>query len=153
MPDIFERTYIKRAEDVAFSLITGLDLTGYVAADLTITVKRPAGTTFTVTQNRAIHDAPNGVIGGEFQYQHLDETGEYFIQVKASAGGLPTIQSMLTSFFVDDDAISALTTKWAFGPPTLGVYTSESAANKAFYAFWTNPTGFYSNGDAGARFI
>lgn len=150
--DISERLFYKGADDIPFRLITGLNLSAYSASDLTITVQKPSGSQFTVTEDRSIVDAAEGVIQANFLWENFDETGEYFIQVKAALGGQPTIQSQICSFFVDDDVVRAQDDRYAWTPDSIGDYATATAAEKALYGYFTDPSGLNADGTSGAEF-
>ena len=149
--DISERLFYKGVDDFPFRLITGLDLSAYSATDLTITVQKPSGTQITITEDRSIVDAVQGVVEAKFLWANFDETGEHFIQVKAELGGQPTIQSQICSFFVDDDVVRVQDDRWAFTPDSIGDFATATTAEKALYGYFTNASGVNADGTSGAE--
>ena len=102
MAEVIDRVFVQSDVGRTLRLSTGLDLTGYVAGDLTIKCQRPDATTFTMTDTRAIDDAATGQVSVKFASGDLNQTGEFVVQVTASGSGLATQRSLIMSYFVED---------------------------------------------------
>ena len=146
-----ERLFWKGEDDRFLECSMGLDLTGYTASDLTFRIRKPSGSTASLTLNRTIVDATTGIVRVDLDESDLDETGEYFLQVRANGSGLPDQRSPLTSFFVDDEVIRILDERWAFTPDSIPDFSGASAAEKALYGYFTDAAGLYPDGTSGAE--
>jgi hypothetical protein len=101
MAEVVDRIFVKSDVGNTLKMATGLDLTSYVATDLTIKVSRPDATTFNMTDTRAIDDASSGRVSVKFATGNLDQEGEYLVQVYASGAGLASQRSPVMSFYVE----------------------------------------------------
>ena len=135
MTAITERTYYYGEEDRHLEISTGLDLTAYSATDLTITVRLPDGSNITLTDTRTILDAASGIVRVNIDSGNLRQTGEHFVQVRATLAGQPDQKSELCSFFVDEQVLP-ITGSRLWAPPGTPAYATATTFERAHYNFW-----------------